>query len=303
MTVFIAKVFVCCYLLMAVVPNQAISQEQYEWWNEKHNWDGYTHWTNYIIVSPGYLGPNALPVPGLVDGRVAGRIAVEPEFAVHTQPGEITAGGGLRVFYPVADGLAALEFSHVTVEYYKTDTLIRDERFARSEHVEGIATGDINLATYLTLVKNQRWPDMALRINLRTASGSKLSDARFTNSPGYFFDLSAGKNITPKSDQVNPVIRIYGTLGFYVWQTNLENNRQNDAFLTGLGAKLTHGKQSIGAEAAGYFGYLKMRDDPVVLRCKYELSGEKNGLRIQYQKGVHSIYHHSLSLSWIRFFR
>jgi len=301
-TVFIKKVFICSYLLMTGILNQAASQEPYEWWNKKHNWDGYTHWSNYIIYSPGYMGPNALPVPRLTDGLLSGRITLEPEATIHAQTGEFTAGGGLRFFYPIAKGVAGLEFSQVMAEYYKTDTMLRDERFARSEHVEGIATGDINLATYLTLVKDRRWPDMALRINLRTASGSKLSDARYTNSPGYFFDLSAGKNVTRDSEEVRPVVRIYGTLGFYVWQTNLENNKQNDAFLTGLGARLTKGKQSIGTEAAGYFGYLNMRDDPIVLRFIYELKGEKNGLRFQYQKGAYSIYHHSVSLSWVIFF-
>ncbi|MFU8843426.1 MAG: hypothetical protein ACNA7V_06415 [Bacteroidales bacterium] len=301
-TVFIKKVFICSYLLMTGIINQAASQEPYEWWNKKHNWDGYTHWSNYIIYSPGYMGPNALPVPRLADGILSARITLEPEATIHIQSGEFVSGGGLRFFYPIAEGIAGLEFSHVMVEYYKTDTLIRDERFARSEQVEGFATGDVNLATYLTLVKNRCWPDMALRINLRTASGSKLSNARFTNSPGYFFDLSFGKNMTKKSEQPKPVIRMYGTLGFYVWQTNLENNRQNDAFLTGLGTRLNFSLHAFSAEAAGYFGYMKMRDDPVVVRFIYELTGKNNGLRFQYQKGVYSIYHHSVSLSWVIFF-
>jgi hypothetical protein len=297
-----AFAYVCFILLLAGNFRQACAQDQYAWWNNKHNWDGYTHWSNYIIYSPGYMGPNALPVPRLVDGLVSGRMTLEPEATIHLQPGEITAGGGLRFFYPIAKGVAGLEFSQVMAEYYKTDTILRDERFARSEHVEGIATGDINLATYLTLIKDRHWPDMALRINLRTASGSKLSDARYTNSPGYFFDLSAGKKVTRDSEQVKPVVRIYGTLGFYAWQTNLENNKQNDALLTGLGTRLNFGRHDFSAEGAGYFGYLKMRDDPVVIRFIYELTGENSGLRLQYQKGVYSIYHHSVSLSWVLFF-
>jgi hypothetical protein len=301
-SIYLAFAYACFILFISVTSRPASAQDPYEWWNAKHNWDGYTHWTGYIIYSPGYMGPNALPVPRLIDGNLSGRITLEPEATIHTQPGEFTAGGGLRFFYPIANGTAGLEFSHMMVEYYKTDTLLRDERFARSENVEGFATGDVNLTTFLTLIKNRRWPDMALRINLRTASGSKLSNARFTNSPGYFFDLSFGKNITTKSEQPKPVIRIYGTLGFYVWQTNLENNRQNDAFLTGLGTKFSFGRHAFSTEAAGYFGYMKLRDDPVVVRFIYELTGKNNGLRLQYQKGIYSIYHHAVSLSWVRFF-
>ena len=35
-----------------------------------HHWDGITHWSKYLIVSPGYFGPNALPVPDVKQGLI-----------------------------------------------------------------------------------------------------------------------------------------------------------------------------------------------------------------------------------------
>ncbi len=63
---FVKRIFVIFIFLTAFY--QSYGQNDYEWWNEAHNYDGYTHWTNYIIYSPYYLGPNALPVPGVKRG-------------------------------------------------------------------------------------------------------------------------------------------------------------------------------------------------------------------------------------------
>jgi hypothetical protein len=46
------------------------AQENFSWWNELHNWDGLSPWEGYLIVSPDFFGPNALPVPKLQNGRI-----------------------------------------------------------------------------------------------------------------------------------------------------------------------------------------------------------------------------------------
>ncbi len=45
-----------------------LQAQDYSWWNLKHNWDGYSSWSDYLVVSPAYLGPNALPVPEVRKG-------------------------------------------------------------------------------------------------------------------------------------------------------------------------------------------------------------------------------------------
>ncbi len=275
--------------------------QDYTWWNQKHQWDGHTHWTRYIIYSPGYMGPNALPVPLMNADRLDEQHEIEWGMGGFLAKGERTANLFYRARYAIGDGLAAIEISHVAAEYYQTDTILRDERRARSYDVEGFATSDVNITTLLTLLKDHKWPDMVLRINLRTASGSKLSDARHTNSAGYFFDLSMGKDLNTRNEKAY-TLRWYGILGFYVWQTDYQDNRQNDAFLAGSGLAVSGQNYRLAAETAGYFGYRNERDSPVVVRLLYEVQHNNTKLKLMYQKGVQDVYHHHLSLSTVLLF-
>ena len=48
-------------LILSLVTYSA--QAQFNWWNQTHNWDGATPWTQYMTYSHAFLGPNALPIP------------------------------------------------------------------------------------------------------------------------------------------------------------------------------------------------------------------------------------------------
>lgn len=287
-------------ILLVGMPG-ARAQGNFMWWNDKHNWDGVTHWSRYIICSPGYLGPNALPVPNLPAPVLDHRIVVEPGTGFHIQPGEFTYDGTYRLYYPIGGGLAALEVYQTFIEYYKNDTLLRDERRARNINVEGVGSADINIATYLTLFRNRRFPDMVLRINLRTSSGTHYSNARTSDAPGYFFDLAFGKSLLKNKLPVPKELKIYGILGFYVWQTNINDRRQNDALMLGFGSHIKLARHKLSAEATGYFGYYRKRDDPVVVRFKYACLWDNFSVQLQYQKGLHDIYHHSVHLTVARY--
>ena len=52
-------------LLIALVLFSINAQAQLDWWNQTHNWDGTTPWTQYMKYSHAYLGPNAIPIPTL----------------------------------------------------------------------------------------------------------------------------------------------------------------------------------------------------------------------------------------------
>ncbi|MDP2424338.1 MAG: hypothetical protein U1C46_01800 [Bacteroidales bacterium] len=293
--------YVIGFLLLLCFPHQVLAQKNYHWWNLKHNWDGASNWTSYMLYSPGYMGPNALPVPRMLDGYLNHNINIEPGAGLHIQPGELIIDGSISLYFPFAKGSAALEINHTSIEYYKTDTLLRDERRARNLHVEGFATSDINVTSYFTLLRGSRWPDMVLRINVRTASGTRLADARHTDAPGYFFDLTFGKTLPRKDATSSHQWRFYSMLGFYAWQTGFSLYRQNDAFLFGAGSQLKVQKHTFSTELAGYLGYLQLRDDPIVLRVIYEYNLTKNSFRLKYQKGLNDIYHHSLHGSIVFF--
>ena len=58
----LASVF-CCASFFA-------SAQSYTWWEETVHWDGVTPWERYVVFTPGFLGPNALPVPRVTNGSI-----------------------------------------------------------------------------------------------------------------------------------------------------------------------------------------------------------------------------------------
>jgi hypothetical protein len=288
----------CLVAWLLLINHPATAQRDYAWWNEKHQWDGHTHWSRYMRISPGYMGPNALPVPRVLDGRISDKHEAELGFSGFSIPGELTLSSFGNLKYSIGRGLALVEVNHIFIEYYKTDTLLRDERFVRSYDVEGFAVGDLSVSTIITLVKNRKWPDMLLRASFRTTSGSKLSDARYTDAPGHYFDVSFGQNLLDDAER-NYTLRLFWSAGIYIWQISYTDNRQNDALLAGAGLAWTKGKHHISTETAGYFGYRNERDRPIVLRLMYQYQFDKLAIRAWYQRGLHDVYHHNLNFSLV----
>ena len=276
---------ICLYLTFLLAGPLAFSQEEsYEWWNNKHNWDGVTNWAKYLIYSPAYMGPNALPVPRIRDARIDTEVSLEGRAEMHFSGGDNTQNVFMKLHYPFLDGRVALEFYGVPVEHFKTDTLTRDERRSRDPDATGFAAGDLYIGTLVQLLRDhRRWPDLLLGISLRTASGGNLGNARFTDAPGYFFDLSMGKSFEL---QGNLNIRPYLMAGFYVWQTNRDDYRQNDAFLYGLGLSLTGNNMSFNTALGGYKGYIGNGDAPMVFRAHATRKFGNTHLKISFQQGL-----------------
>lgn len=240
--------------------------QNYDWWNTKHNWDGITHWSEYIIISPAYMGPNAIPVPKLKNGNLQENISFELATEYHHNNGDKTYNLFTELFLPIVKNKVALNINVVPVEYYKLDTITRDKRRSREYNPEGFAGGDFYISTLIQLLTEKNiLPDALLSINIKTASGTNLGGARYTESPGYFFDLALGKTIIENRQKLN-FIKIYGQLGFYSFQTNKRDYYQNDAFTYGLGLELNFKRFIIKNNFSGYYGYINNGDRPLVYR-------------------------------------
>lgn len=273
------------------------AQQDFGWWNEKHNWDGVTNWRDYIITSPGLMGPNALPVPPVKDGRLPMGWFAEVAVAHHFREGDPTLNLWGDVYLPLGEK-AGLRAWMVPLERYRMDTLIRDARRARDFDGRGWATGDLNIGTYVQLLENStQGLDLLLTINLRTASGNELGAARFTDAPGYFFDLSAGKSFNWGKDAT---LRPHATLGFYVWQTNEEEYRQNDAILYALGIQWERSDWRLELSLSGYSGYIGLNDRPAVVELNWMGSGEKqSGWSIGIRRGINDFPYTSFRLGYV----
>ncbi|MCH7658235.1 MAG: hypothetical protein IIB05_07955 [Bacteroidetes bacterium] len=278
-------------LLYILVSVSLTGQVDYSWWNEINNWDGVTPWDQYIVKSPGFMGPNALPVPEMKSGKLPDNSHFRLFTDLHFSKGDNTQNMFSSLYLPLAGNKVGLEFYGVLVEHYKNDIATRDQRHSRDFDAIGFSVGDLNIATLITLTRDHnKWPDMLIRIAFRIPSGSNLRGARFTDAPGYHFDLLFSKKLTKRFE-------ITGMAGFYAWQINYNTGRvlyhQNDALLYGAGLVYSTSGISVDGSVAGYSGYVDIKDSPVVLRLKTELPVGKFRCILRFQKGLKKDFKYS----------
>ena len=279
--------------MLLTVPMQA----QYEWWVETHNWDGVTHWSNYIITSPAYMGPNALPVTEISNGTIYPEAYFEGAVDAHFSQGDDTQNIYGKLYFPFLDCKVAFQSYVVALEHYQMTEETRDERYARTYSGEGWIGGDIYLGALIQIVKDRgKWPDILFTANFKTASGGKLHDARYTDSPGYSFDLSIGKSYILKGNEQKN-LRPYIMLGFYSWQTHREDYMQNDAFLYGAGLDWNIKRLLIANQLGGYAGYIDDGDKPVVYRLKFLIQRPKWNYKFAFQQGLNDFEYSSFRIS------
>lgn len=287
-----------CSMLFFLVSGFVLQAQDYSWWNQKHNWDGQTHWSDYMILSSAYLGPNALPVPEISKGVLPKPRSVELAVDGHYSRGDQTGNLFTEIFFPFFSDRAGMSISCVPLEFYKTDTITRDIRFSREYDGKGVSFGDVCFTTFVQLVKeSKRIPDVMVNISLRTASGTNLDGARHTDTPGYSFDVSVGKTLYEGEGRLD-YMRGYVMTGFYVYQTNLENHRQNDAFSYGAGFDLNFDRLRLENQLGGYIGYLDNGDKPMVYRLNLVwYSGPKLHLKLRFQQGFMDFQYSSFRFS------
>lgn len=283
-----------------IVPLTSFAQdpnEDYSWWNKLHGWEeGMPGWRNWIIISPGYLGPNALPVPEVKKGLTGEKTEIEITASGHFLKGDPTQDISGKIYLPFAGRKIAVEVYGVILERFSFSEEIRNERFARIRDGKGFAFGDLYFSTQIQLARNRKFPNTLLRMTGKTASGNQLEGARYTDSPGYFFDLSFSKDFgTAETGMFRP----FALAGFYSWQTNDEENLQNDAFLYALGADFVKTSWTFSGSWAGYSGYKNERDRPMQFNFELRKDWNKKALRLQYLHGVRDWEYKTVKFSFI----
>jgi hypothetical protein len=249
-----------------------------------------------MIISPGYLGPNALPVPDVRRGFLSNETEMEITASNHFHYGDPTHDISARAYVPFANGKIAVEIYGVILEYYSYTTEIRNERISRDADCKGTAFGDLNFTTLIQLLKDRKFPNTLFRFGAKTASGSNLEGARYADTPAYFFDLSFSKDFGASEALV---FRPYAMLGFYTWQTNDELNLQNDALLYGLGTDFEKNSWRIVSSWSGYYGYKDNGDRPMQLNFELRKDYNKKAFRIHYQHGLHDWMYKTVRFSFI----
>jgi len=280
----------CIYTLLfgltvLILPGHVNAQEKsYGWWNDLHGWEeGMPGWKRWMIISPGYLGPNALPVPEVRKGYIPVESEISFSAARHFHPGDPTQDVSGKLFLPYSNGKIAFEVYGVILENYAFTEEIRDERFARDEDGRGITRGDFYFSTLVQISRDRKFPNTLFRIAGRTASGGGYDAARFSDNPGYFFDFSFSKDVrTGRRTYLRP----FTSTGFYSWQTNNEGTLQNDALFYAAGIELQANNWLFTGSFSGYSGYHLNRDKPQVVSLNFRHDWESSAASVDFIYGL-----------------
>ncbi|MDD4590473.1 MAG: hypothetical protein PHG06_08610 [Parabacteroides sp.] len=269
-----------------------IPSAQAEDWRDK---------TPLLVYSPKYFGPSAFPLPTMRNADVGRYIEAEVRGEYHYYSGDKTHDLFTRLYIPFVKGRAGVELSLVAYEKYKLTPETRDERHAVETESPVGYSGDLIFSSFFQVLRSEKWMDIVVSGTIKTASGGRLCDARFTDAASYWFDLNLARNLWCSADRKSFVrMQIMG--GFYCWMTNDLIHRQNDAIAYGFGLTAQHQHLSLSSTISGIYGYENNGDRPIHWEntLKYEI--KKNILSFHYTHGMKDRLYDSYALGYTRCF-
>ena len=251
-------------------------------------------------IAPAYFGPNAFPVPDMLDGRTSsklkfgfygdcylgtttGRVAddVTGDLSVKLTIPLFTPKVNLSVWMPL------FEAFHTSAEL---NTLRRLPEPYSTSDLRGMDVGDLYVSTDVQILNQERHKvDMTARAALKTASANEFPKARCYDAPGYFFDVAVGRGFE-FSKESN--LRLAVSTGLLCWQT--DNGRQNDAVMYGVMVKYRLKRWEVDATFGGYVGWENDGDRPMTLKANLSYHIDNLSLRLGYQVGFHDWPYHQI---------
>lgn len=249
-------------LFIFLISSKITQCQEFDWWNEKHDWDGTTHWSDYLIMSPKFFGPNAFPIP--FPEKIIEETNLDLSFNYHSNKNEFSKDILSKISIPFGSKVN-IKLQINPVEYFSMDSVIRDKRFIRDKKSRGYSVGDLLFETKMRLYGRKNC-ELNMNVGLKTASGSQLMNARYTDSPSYYFNI-VWFNEFSLNQKFN--IETGFLLGLYVWQTNLNDYRQNDALLSSLLINFSFKNFNIQNSIRGFKGYIGNGDFPILYRIKF----------------------------------
>ena len=286
--------FLTTLALFTAMSSQA---QTFDWWANNVHWDGVTSWKRYLIYSPGHMGPNALPVPEMANGSIDSITWVGSSGAFHFLKGDNTQNIKLNANILVAKDKVSIDFYYIPREWFQEDHATKTDRRVYYEYydvkkVAGDAYANINFA-----LMNKWRPkvQLLLRMGYRFPTSSAYGPARYTDAPAYYFDLSCAKPLAPN-------LKLAGMVGFHAYQTNSDVEYQNDAIVLGGGLEYNKNNTRLQFNVCTYYGYMRDRDDPMVLRLYYDKKFGKLGALLHLQKGIHDVHYTTVETGFRYYF-
>ena len=163
------------FIFLIFISTQTLAQD-FPWWANLVKWDGVSPWQRYIITNPGYLGPNALPVPFIRNGSIDSINSIALTGNLHFSKGDNTQNLAVYGNYCLVKNVIAFDFFWVPYESYQMSHAIKEKRHVFSHYYyDESAQGEIHLNTNIQLL--QKWREyihLALRIGYRLPTSSFL---------------------------------------------------------------------------------------------------------------------------------
>ena len=122
-------------LLLFLLLSQLSANAQMDWWNQIHNWDGATPWTQYMNYSHAYLGPNAIPIPTLQRSNMGSYFKSSSQMSLIEDDSFLTLHNELHW----DRGHTQIHITHQSIEYYRMSEEVRDLRISRDQDGEGVS--------------------------------------------------------------------------------------------------------------------------------------------------------------------
>ena len=268
--------------------------------------------TNYsaaTLISPYYFGPNAFPVPEMLDGTTSHDLRIEL-MANHYYgfKRDHTTDFTFRVTIPLFTRYVNLTVWMPFVEWYSntaarlSECRLTELASTDTKARKGVTSGDVYFSTDIHVLRQKKYlPDIAIRAALKTASGNDYQYARYYDSPGYFFDATFGKSWSFGAEKSHD-LRVAASAGFLCWQT--DNGKQNDAVMYGVMLRLRMRALSITETFRGYSGWENTcgengeiaRDRPMVLKTQLGYRVKQWEFQASYQYGVRDYPFHQFQI-------
>lgn len=246
-----------------------------------------------VEINPGFLGPNALPVPQLRETRVGSKMRASLGLESHYQRNrELVGNPRFAIFLPFSER-AALRLSGEPLEYFVTSSDLQNERNALNKR--GFAPGDLYFGAMFQILDRDYDPiDLSLNVTTKSTTGKGLESSRHTDAPGYIIDVTlADTDYTAGGIKY----KLSSYIAFLAWQTGL--GEQNDAF--GNAIRIDYylwPRAALSSELGYYIGTQFTEDRPVVIRVGYKYRFADWELVASYTRGINDAITNSLLLGF-----
>lgn len=248
-------------------------------------------------IAPAYFGPNAFPVPDMLDGRTSSKLKLElyGDCFLGTTTGnvadDITGDLFAKLTIPLFTPKANLTVWMPIFEYFSTSAELNEfRRLPYKQDLQGMDSGDLYVSADVRILSQEKHHiDISARAALKTASANQYAKGRCYDAPGYFFDAAFGRGFQlGKSSN----IRLAISGGFLCWQT--DNGRQNDAVMYGALVAYSYKNITIDTCFGGYVGWEGVGDRPMTLKSNISYRIGDFSIRIGHQVGFMDWPYHQI---------